>query len=70
MLDRLRKHLQTWLNVPSDLTPHLDSLHTRILTLERRSRHVDETTMPTDTPSSPSDRRELSAVPDAHLGAH
>lgn len=60
MLDRLRKHLQTWLDVPSDMTPQLTQLQARMATLEM---------MPSKPPDPP-DRRTMSAVPDAHLGAH
>ena len=60
MLDRLRKHLQTWLDVPSDMTPQLTQLQARLATLEK---------MPSKPPDPP-DRRTMSAVPDAHLGAH
>lgn len=65
MLDRIRRHLQRWLNAPSPVAADLMHLQQRLERLERRPR-----TPPPAIPSSPTLRRDLESVPDAHLGAH
>lgn len=67
MLDQIRKHLQTWLAVPSPhpLQDQIQSLQDRMDFLERRIR-----ISPGDPREEPPEPLDVDAVPDAHLGAH
>ena len=71
MLERLRKHLLRWLNVPSpQVTTHdLTVLKNRMDTLERmimtQIQRPDEGTGVVPATSD----RDLAVLPDAHLGA-
>jgi hypothetical protein len=68
MLEQIRKHLQTWLAVPSPhpLQDQIQSLQDRMDFLERMM--TDRPVAPETPPDRPRD--DLSQMPDAHLGAH
>jgi len=68
MLAQLRKHLQTWLNVPllpPDQTDQIQTLQDRMDSLEQIIMIANA-----DTPSSLPADRQMADLPDAHLGAH
>ena len=68
MLEQIRKHLQTWLAVPSPhpLQDQIQSLQDRMDFLERMI--MDRPVAPEPLRDRPRD--DLSQMPDAHLGAH
>ena len=70
MLEQIRKHLQTWLAVPSPhpLQDQIQSLQDRMDFLERMI--MDRPDTQATAPLRDRHRDDLSQMPDAHLGAH